>query len=155
MAYCTKADLVERFGLVELKQLTDEVAGTTEDDAEITKACDEATSLIDSYVYGRYSTPLSPVPTIVRKWACDIARKFLWKDRAQHDSVVQQSYDAAIAMLRDVARGTAQLPGATGTLPISSGSSVAVVATPQVFTDDQLGLMPGAVGGSFWPQMTP
>lgn len=139
--YCSQADLVERFGVRELAQLTDETAATSPDSAEITKACDEATSLIDSYISARYITPLATVPTIVRKWACDIARKFLWKDRAGPDSPVSLNHDAAMAQLRDVARGTAALPDAAGTAPASSGGSVSVSSSAQTFTDDVLALL--------------
>ena len=82
-----------------------------------------------------------PVPTIVRKWACDIARKFLWKDRAGPDSPVSLNHDAAMAQLRDVARGTAALPDAAGTAPASSGGSVSVSSSAQTFTDDVLALL--------------
>ncbi len=139
--YCSQADLVERFGVQELAQLTDETAAASPDATEITNACDEATSLIDSYVARRYVTPLDPVPTIVRKWACDLARKFLWKDRAGPDSVVSINADAVMAQLRDVSRGTAALPDATGVQPSVSGGIVSVTSSTQIFTDDVLALM--------------
>lgn len=141
-AYCAKADLVERYGAVELAQLTDETAATSPDDGEVTKACDEASSLIDSYLAKRYVLPLATTPTIVRKLACDVARKFLWKDRAGPDSVVSLNYDAALAQLRDIARGVAGLPDATGVAPTASGGSLYVGTSDQVFTDELLGLMP-------------
>jgi phage gp36-like protein len=141
-AYCTKGDLVERFGIVELAQLTDDTAHATPDDAEIVKACDEASSVIDSYLATRYTTPLIEVPTLVRMLACNIARKLLWKDRALPDSVVQRNYDEAITQLRDLAKGVSSLSGILGVIVPLTGSSIAVVSSPQVFTDDVLGLMP-------------
>src|SRR5438046_1940789 len=114
-AYCARADLVERFGADKLAQLTDETAAESTDDSEIEKACDEATGLVDSYVYGRYATPLDPVPPIVRKLAVDIAARFVWKHRASE--AILRDYDSALSFLRDVSMGKAQLPGATGTLP--------------------------------------
>lgn len=138
-AYCAKADLVERFGKLELEQLTDESAAAAADDTEISNACDEATSLIDGYVISRYTTPLSPVPTVVRRFACDIARKILWKDRAGKDSIVQANYDAALAWLKDLARGIVQLPGATGTLPTGSAGGFAYATPENVF--DTAGLL--------------
>lgn len=153
-AYCAKSDLVERYGAAELGQLTDETAGQSVDDSEVEKNCEEATSLIDSFVSARYATPLLPVPTIVRKWACDIALRFLWKDRGPSEAV-QKLYDEALAALRDIARGLAQLPGATGTLPTGSGSSIAVVASTQVFSDAQLALMPASADVANWRTMTP
>lgn len=144
MAYCAKSDLVERFGSRELAQLTDESAAQSADDTEIANICDEASSLIDSYLAARYLTPLaSPVPTMVRKWACDIARKFLWKDRAGPDSGVTSNYEDAMAQLKDVAKGIAGLPDATGLEAATSSASISVVSSARVFDDDMLGLMPG------------
>lgn len=141
-AYCTKADLVERFGTSELAQLTDETAHATPDDSEIDKACDEASSLVDSYLATRYPTPLVAVPTVVRTWAVNIARKFLWKDRATDESIVKRNYDDALAQLRDVAKGVAALSVEAGPIDVASGTSIRVVTSEQVFTDELLGLMP-------------
>lgn len=133
MAYATQADLVERFGKAELAQLTDETAATSTDDSEVTKALDEASSLIDAYLSPRYSVPLSSVPTMVRKWCCDFARKALWKDRASADSAVSVNADAAMAQLRDVAKGLAGLPDAAGAVPDSAGGFA--YATPDAVFD--------------------
>ena len=142
-AYCTKADLVARFGEKELAELTDETAATSIDDTEVDNACDEASSLIDSYVAVRYVTPLDPVPTIVRKWACDLARAAIWKDRAGKDSAVTRNADAAMAQIRDVAKGIASLPDATGETPADAGGTISVIASDRVFDDDLLDTMPG------------
>lgn len=134
MPYCVKADLVKRFGSAELAQLTDETAAQSPDDTEITEACDEASSLIDSYLATRYTVPLADPPsTMVRKWACDIARKYLWKDRAGPDSVVTQNFLAALAQLKDVAKGIAALPDADGELPTVTAGIV--YATPDAIFD--------------------
>lgn len=140
--YCSQADLVERFGAVELAQLTDETAATTPDTSEISKVCDEATSLIDAYLATRYTTPLATVPTMVRSWALVIARKMLWKERALPDSQVAKAYDAALAMLKDVARGIASLPDSAGVVAPISGGAISVISSEQLFTDDLLNLMP-------------
>lgn len=143
MSYCAKADLVERFGVAELAQLTDETAASTPDDAEITKACDEASSYVDSYLSVRYATPLSPVPTLIRWFACDIARRILWKDRAGPESVVALASEAALARLRDIAKGVAGLPDATGNQATTTAGAIAVETADQIFTDELLGAMPG------------
>jgi phage gp36-like protein len=142
-AYCNKADLVERFGAAELAQLTDETAAAAVDDSEVTKACDEATSLVDAYLSTRFIVPVAdPVPTIVRKWACDIARKFLWKDRAREGSPVLANYDAAISQLKDAAKGMIGLPDAVGVQVVQSGAAITVIASEKVFTDELLSYMP-------------
>lgn len=143
MAYCTQADLSERFGNTELSQLTDEAAASPQA-PEIIKAIDEAGSLIDSYISTRYDVPVSPVPTILRKLACDIARKYLWKDRADDQSVVTKNYADAVAFLRDVARGLISLDAA-GEPPAASDFSIAVVAPAAIFTADVLDRMPASM----------
>jgi phage gp36-like protein len=130
VAYVTQSDLTERFGSVELAQLTDESAAQTPDAAEITKACDEASSLIDSYLSVRYAVPLSPVPTLIRWLACDIARKILWKDRAGPEAAVALAYDGALKRLADIAKGVAGLPSASGTLPAQTGGLAYSTPTP-------------------------
>ena len=158
MAYCDSTALLERFGKAELAQLTDPSA-TTAVPQQLIDACDEASSFIDSYIATMYTVPLSPVPTIVRRWACDIARKFLWKDRAGADNVVTLNFNATLASLRDVAKGLATLPSATGVASPGSGSSVTVVAPCEVFTERLLGAMPGGpyLGGldSYWRELLP
>lgn len=142
MSYCAKSDLVARYGAQELAQLTDEVAAHVPDDTEITAACDEASSLIDGYVAGRYVVPLSPVPPMVKSWACAIARRLLWKDRALPDSAVAVAYEDALTALREVAKGVLRLPASSGEASAASGGSVNVISADQVFTDELLVLMP-------------
>jgi len=158
MAYCTQADLSERFGDTELAQLTDPAAQSPQS-GEIQKAIDEAGSLIDSYAATRYDVPLSPVPTIVRKWACDIARLFLWKDRAAADSIVTLNYDNAVLALKDIARGLVSLPQATGDQAAESDFAIAVVAPVAIFSKDVLDRAPGGPWGGFstpsWETMLP
>lgn len=120
-AYATLADLVERFGAEEIAQLTDETAATSPDSVEVGKQCDEASSLIDAYLSTRYTTPVDPAPTIVRKWACDIARYSLYKGKADPNGPIAANYKDALAQLRDVAKGVMGLPDATGVTPTSTG----------------------------------
>ena len=144
MAYCTQADLEERFGAQELIQLTDEVnmPPTTASAAEIEAACAEAASLIDGYLTGRYTLPLASVPDVLKKWACDIARFFLWDDRAGEGTPVRRGYEDAVKQLEAVATGKFRLVETGGTAPASSGGSIAIVASERVFTDELLGLAP-------------
>lgn len=138
MAYCAKADLIARYGAQELAQLTDETAAHSADDAEITAACDEATSLIDGYAAARYTVPLSPVPAMVKSWACAIARRLLWKDRALPDSAVAIAHDEALTALREVAKGVLRLPASDGAQPSAVGG-IAATAPEAIF--DTTGLL--------------
>lgn len=134
MGYCAKGDLSERFGEKELKELTDESSAATVSDAEVTAACDEASSTIDLYVGTRYTVPLVSIPAVVKKWACDLARLNLWGDRAGADSAVRKNADDVLATLKDIARGVAALP-AQAEGDVAPPASVAVTERTQVFTD--------------------
>jgi phage gp36-like protein len=138
-AYCTKADLVRRYGAQELGWLTDETIGQDIDDTEVDDACTFASRLIDSYLGRAYTLPLSSVPLTVKEYACDIARVRVMKDRASPDSVAQRRYTEALAWLRDVADGKVELPDDAGSSAATAESTtVAVVAPTAFFTDDDL-----------------
>lgn len=134
MGYCAKQDLSERFGDRELKELTDESSGATVSDAEVTSACDEASSTIDLYLGVRYTVPLASPPAVVKKWACDLARLNLWGDRAGSDSAVRVEAQAVLALLKDISVGKAMLPGQAAGVE-APASTVAVTERTQVFTD--------------------
>jgi phage gp36-like protein len=138
-AYCSRADLVRRFGAQELGWLTDETSGKDPDDTEIAEACDSASQRIDSYLLLRYTVPLASVPATIKDAACVLARKILLKDRAGPGSVAQQDYVDAVKWLGDVSDGKALLPDAAGVIePASTATSIAVRAPAVVFTDDLL-----------------
>jgi len=141
-AYVTQSDLVERYGTPELAQLTDQTAATMPDATEIGRVCDETTSLIDAYLSARYTVPLSPVPTVVRAWACIIARKLLWKDRALADSAVMLAYNDAMSQLKDAGKGRSSLPDATGKQATVSAGVFSTSPTPVFNTDGLLDFRP-------------
>ena len=76
MAYATVANMIERFGEVELIRLTtpdgQEMASFNAD--TITRALDEASGVVDTYLRKRYQVPLAVVPPEVRRAVCAIAR---------------------------------------------------------------------------------
>ena len=59
MAYATKADLQQRLTDTKLVQLTDFGNTGSMDEARITEALNVASALVDSYVAGRYTLPLT------------------------------------------------------------------------------------------------
>ncbi len=137
-AYCTQADLLRRYGPDELRQVTDKTRSADINTDVVADACDEASSLVDSYLSSRYLTPLTIVPTVVRKWACDIARYMLRGDRVQAGSAVDRSYHEALRHLADVAKGVAGLPDVTGVDVSDVGRGGIVVKGPSVIFGDEL-----------------
>lgn len=113
MTYATQQNLIDRFGESELIQLTDR-GGLGEIDAVvIDRALADADAEINGYLAARYILPLvSPLPTVLEKLACDIARYQLYDDRVTE--AVETRYKNAVSLLRDVAAGRALL-GVTST----------------------------------------
>ena len=116
MPYITLTDLTQRFGEDEILSLTD--TGSGEIGTELVdRAIEDASGEIDGYVAaGGYTLPLTPVPSIIKAYACDIARYRLYDESALEQ--VSKRYDDAIKFLRAVAKGDVLLgisTGSTGT----------------------------------------
>jgi len=138
MTYCTLADLIERFGVRELVDLTDRAnppAGAV-DQAVVDAAIADAGELIDGYVGTRHELPLASVPGILRGIACDLVRLRLHKDAAPEE--VRQAADAAVSRLKDIALGRLTLQVA-GTAPASAGGRPKVAGAAAVFSRGTLG----------------
>lgn len=149
MTYATATELLTRFDPTEIAQRADRgiprlVSGdllmavsTTADlsnwtDEEVaragvamivvTRALKDADDTVNSYIGGRYALPLAPVPAVLVRVCCDLARYYLYDD--QVTEVVKQRYDACIKLLADVAGGKVQLGSddATGAQPETSAA---------------------------------
>ncbi|SHO58796.1 gp436 family protein [Vibrio quintilis] len=136
--YCTQDDLINRFGEDELIQLTDRDGSTgAVVPAVSAQAITDAGATIDGYIGGRYRLPLSAVPEVLERLACDIARYFLYDRSLDPEHQAAKRYSDAISYLKDVAKGSVQLgldeqqskPETTATAIMQSAGSV--------FTRDQ------------------
>lgn len=75
-----------------------------------------AASVIDSYIAKRYTTPVTPAPFFLTKINVDLVLYELFRERAfKIPDFFQTRYDQAMQMLKDIADGDAQIPGATET----------------------------------------
>ncbi|UYZ69969.1 DUF1320 domain-containing protein [Moraxella bovis] len=105
--YATKDDMITRFGIRQINELE-----SMHHDGELStdKALIDATHQINSYLSVRYITPVvgSEFLTVI---ACNIARYRLYMNDS--DGEVQKRYDEAIAWLKDVANGKANVTYAT------------------------------------------
>ena len=112
MNYCTYVDLVERYGPIELDQLTNHAG----DCPAIQSAITDASSEIDVYLAGRYVLPLlPPIPIVLKRCACDIARYYLWD--LQTTDQIRERYQDAIALLKGMANGDVILEVAVAAEP--------------------------------------
>lgn len=124
MPYATQSQMVERFGALELIQLTDRAEPLTGAivAAVLDAALLDADQEIDSYLRGVRALPLAePIPERLVRVACDLARYHLYDDRAPEG--VRTRYQDAIRWLRDVAAGKAAL-GLDDPAPAVSGRVV-------------------------------
>lgn len=100
--YATLQDMQSRFGIDLLRVAA--VPGTdTLDEAVITQALADASSLIDGYLAGRYPLPLAHMPTALVPICCDIARHRLYGEQSPEQ--IGKRYDAAISFLKSVGKG--------------------------------------------------
>jgi phage gp36-like protein len=140
MPYIDRAGLEQRFGVDEIADLLDDDNGGTESSAEttsLTRACEDATAMIDGYLSSRYTLPLTSVPDLVVGWAADIARFRLWDEQAPEE--VRRCYDDALTQLRDLARGLISLPpGADGGTAGVAGFASDGYSADRVFTMESL-----------------
>ena len=135
--YATKQNLIDRFGESELAQLTDRDAGTTIDDTVVNRALADADSLINGYLQTRYTLPLSSVPPVLEGVASDIARYYLFEDRAPE--IVEARYKDRVGWLKDVSTGKASLGlDAAGDETATETGTVDYNANDRVFDKDTL-----------------
>lgn len=109
MPYTTQAEMVDAFGADELIQLTDRAdppLGAI-DAAVLAAALADAAAEIDSYLVGRYTLPMSPTPTVLKRFNREIGRYLLYKDASPDE--VRDRYKSAIKFLTNVANGVASI----------------------------------------------
>lgn len=131
--YATRADLETRFGTDELIQLTDRLGGSVVVDSVVNRALADAQAEIDGLLAVRYPVPLTPVPDLINRLACDIARYHLHETAAPE--LVQRRYDAATRLLRALGAGEASLGlAADGGAPPAAATGLTVTAPERVFS---------------------
>lgn len=109
MPYATQQNMIDRFGLDELIQLTDRAnpPANAIDATVLGQALADANTEIDSYLGSVCSLPLVTVPPRLVKIAADIARYELYGARCTEQ--VRARYTDAVAFLKQVVTGTASL----------------------------------------------
>jgi len=107
MSYATPQDIINRYPNRDLVQLTNEdPTVTTINSTVLQQALDDASAEIDGYLAERFALPLTDVPAVLDRMACDIAVYRLQALRPIHDLAdARQRYDDAIAVLTRVAKG--------------------------------------------------
>jgi len=136
MAYCTRANLVDRFDETEIADLLDGNNDGQDDPQKLPSRVQDADALIDGYLGTQYAVPITgTVPQAIVFIACDIVRYLLWDQRAPEE--VRNRYNDAVARLKDYARGIMILPELDKPATNTTGG-VDYYAEERVFTRDSL-----------------
>ena len=125
MSYATRADLVARFGEDEVSQRESMLPP-----GAIDQALADADAELDGYLARRYPLPLSPVPAIVTRLACDVARYRRLGDAATEDA--RNRYKDALNLLTQIGDGGISL-GVTATVGQSANLVEVTSGSPAVF----------------------
>ena len=110
MAYASVADMVARFGDLEVIELTDRSHSGQIDEAVAKIALEDATAEIDAYL-GRFRRPFYDVPPILKRLCCDIARYRLSAVGLTGitDEIRNRYKTEVLDLLRALAKGDVQL----------------------------------------------
>lgn len=112
MSYATTSDALEILGERELIALTDRENQGAVQLPVLQGALTKASAEIDSYMVGRYATPLSPVDDLVKTYCVDIARYRLSGADVTEVETVRNRFKDAIRWLEGVRDGKNKLGAA-------------------------------------------
>ena len=135
MPYITIADLETRYGADEIVKLADRDGDSVADADVVAAAIEDTCQVIDSYLSSIYQTPFNPVPGLVTRLACAIARYHLYDDKPTEH--VSGQYNAAIETLRAIRNGEIIL-GLAAPAVSESGSGPEFTEGSKRFTDSGL-----------------
>lgn len=140
MTYITAQEVFDRFSPQEFVDLTnlESPSSTSVRESALEIAIVDASSEIDSYLCGAYPLPLTEVPSILKRKACDLVRYYLEYKGVIREQT-QKKRDEAIAWLEEIAAGTRKLglSGVGNPLP-SYADRVDWVANERVFSAQTL-----------------
>lgn len=140
MSYATLQDLIDRGWERELVELTDKTnrPASTINETTVERALTDASVLIDSYLGKLYRLPLSSVPPVVTKFACDLARYQIYDKAAEEGTPVYIAWQTATKWLENVAKGLVTLD-VEGVTPAQAGSGQVQTSAPiRVFSRHSL-----------------
>lgn len=131
--YIIKDDIIEQLPEETLKQLTDDEGLDAINDGRVDAAIEDAEGEVNGYLQSRYSTPLSPVPAVVKKFTTDIAIYNLYARRLGAPEDREKRYKNAVKFLENVSRGIVTL-GADSPQQTTSANDTSLESASRVFT---------------------
>ena len=135
--YIAKADILEQIPESDLIELTDDENTGLVVDSIVDGAIVNAEGEVDGYLATRYSTPVTPVPDIVKAFTVDVAVYRLYGRRQGATEDIEKRYKNAIRFLKDASNGVVTL-GVTVPAPENSGSDVDIQSDGRIFNRENL-----------------
>lgn len=164
MSYATPADLLERYEADLVAQRAapeglrvtgdmlnaavyendtstyspEEVAAIEAAIERMQNALADATEFVNGFVSDRYSVPLSPLPQMIVRITCSIARFYLWGDEAVKDSVMERDYKQAEKTLQSIRSGQITIGSNAAPAPAADSQGGEVFGPERIFTRDSM-----------------
>lgn len=155
MPYATATELLTRFDATEIAQRVDrgvprlitaqlmtdvaagaslaaytaaEVARAQASMVVVQRALQDADDTINGYISARYTLPMAPVPAVLARVACELARFYLYDD--QVTDLIKDRQAANIKWLGEVSKGMVSLgaDAVSGVQPVSSAGAELVTS---------------------------
>ena len=105
MAYCTQADLEDRYRAENLLALADYDGDGVADSDVVAKAIADASYEMDSYLGKLYAVPITPAPECLRRCATTIAWYYLRLGRESVTEDARNAYEDCVRLLKEIAAG--------------------------------------------------
>lgn len=137
-SYATIDDMLAAFPEQDLIELTDDEEAGTVNEARMLDALVKADAIVDGYVATFYkrADAVLPIPVALVDCACAIAMFKLFRHGSPTEKV-EKAHDAAIARLKDIARGTFKLDQGEETIPERDGQ-ILVESSDRLFSRDSM-----------------
>lgn len=111
MPYCALTDIIDQVPEQKIIELTDDENLGEVNTGRVDKAISTAGSIIDGYLRGRYTLPLSTVPDLIKTISTDISVFKLYERRREMDmpESLSNRYKNAVKLLEQIQKGLISL----------------------------------------------
>jgi phage gp36-like protein len=136
MSYCTLEDIKKAIPEENLIQLTDDDNLGVVNEDTVDDAVDYADQLIDGYLRGRYTLPLTSVPKLVTKLSLDLAVFYLYSRRLELEMPkgMESRYKNAVRILGEIQKGNLSLSADEATEPTDGTYQTNKTSEDRVFS---------------------
>lgn len=110
--YCSLSQFLDQRDLRTVAQLSSDTNSQTPDTARVQRLLDLSASTLDSYLTGRYPTPIpTPVPGVLTEMVANMTMAKLFARRTAIPQEIKDALAASMQWLNDLAKGLVSLPG--------------------------------------------